>query len=54
MPYKVIRVRMDNMAEIHPAAKRAIIINWHHPLNVGGLYFLKKDKLYRVLSEVPS
>lgn len=50
MIYYVRAVRMDNNGEV-TEGKRVQTIVWPHELKVGGLYFLRKGKLYRVLGK---
>lgn len=48
MMYKIRRIRLDNDGEICFVGKRAETINWPGELHVGGLYFLRPGKMYRV------
>lgn len=52
MVYKVIRVELTNDAEVVTVGKRATTFQTPHQLNIGGLYFLRPHKLYRVLALV--
>ena len=47
--YRCVRVRMDDSANVHVIGKRAQFFTERYPLNVGGLYFLRKNALFRVL-----
>ncbi|MGM9593145.1 MAG: hypothetical protein ACI3U8_02210 [Candidatus Onthomonas sp.] len=48
MVYKIRLIRLDNSAQICFEGKRAETIIWPRELNVGGMYFLRPGKLYRV------
>ena len=47
--YKCIRVQLDNNAEVTIIGKRAQYFTQYAQLNIGGLYFLRTNALFRVL-----
>lgn len=51
MKYKVARCNMNNNGEL-TTGKRNEIISWPVSLKINGLYFLRKNKLYKVLEKV--
>lgn len=50
MNYKVLKVQLNNDGTI-TEGKRTQKITWPVRLEIGGLYFLRPGKLYRVISE---
>ena len=48
MVYKIRRVFLNNSGEVSRAGKRAETFITPAALNLGGLYFLRPGKLYRV------
>ena len=52
MVYRVRRIQLDNRGEIVNARRRTETIVWPTKLKVGGLYFLRQGKLYRVEEEL--
>lgn len=48
MVYKIRLIRLDNSAEICCEGKRTETLIWPAVLRVGGMYFLRPGKLYRV------
>ncbi len=52
MVYKIRRVHIDEWGNIVQPAKRTSTYITPVRLNVGGLYFLQKNRLYRVEREM--
>jgi hypothetical protein len=52
--YRIRRVQLDNDANVRIVGKRCGIYSTPEQLNVGGMYFLKKDKLFRIEALVSS
>lgn len=50
MTYKVKRVELHNDGTV-TEGKRVQIITWPVNLDIGGLYFLRPGKLYRIISK---
>lgn len=51
MLYKVVLAQIQNDGSIKEG-KRKLLHQTPHELDVGGLYFLKTGKLYRVLEKI--
>lgn len=51
MKYKVVTVKMDNMGEIKEGRRKQTIM-FPAELQIGGLYFLRPGKLYRVIEKL--
>ncbi len=52
MLYKVITARILNDGSVVEGKRKQLFI-WPKELRVGGLYFLEKGRLYRVVEIVP-
>ena len=50
MIYKIVTADIDNAGNV-TLGKRTQTITWPHELRIGGLYFLRKHKLYKVIGE---
>lgn len=51
MQYKVVTVTMDNMGEIKEGRRKQTIV-FPAELQIGGLYFLRPGKLYKVVEVI--
>lgn len=51
MKYKVVRVRVENDGSLSESSRIQIIVRCDG-LDVGGLYFLRPGKLYRIVEIV--
>lgn len=51
MVYKVRTAKIDNMGNV-TEGKRKQLLSWPCKLRVGGLYFLRANRLYRIVEEV--
>lgn len=52
MVYKVRRVEIDNEGNVRVVGKRTSTYITPKPMNLGGLYFLRKGQLFRVEREL--
>lgn len=50
MIYRIRRAHLNNDGTV-TEGKRTERICWPNELNIGGLYFLRKGKLYRIISK---
>ena len=52
MVYKIRRAKIDDEGNVHVVGKRAGTYITPQALNIGGLYFLRKNQLFRVEREL--
>lgn len=50
--YKIRLVKLDDCGEVQVVGKRTKTFITPQPLKLGGLYFLERNKLYRVEREL--
>lgn len=51
MFYQVVPARIENDGRV-TEGKRKQVIPFPHPLELGGLYFMRPGKLYRVVARI--